>query len=223
MGRQPATACCAGGGEGPSTWYLSPPLCDVVGVAIGWAKWAPPKNPSPAQVWLGPKAPPPPLPAPEQRVDLMSLYPSAPGSHLLRVATAKDCPGLGRHPSPATEWLGPDRLTNVSPWSHGVYTDRLGYHHRDLRDVLPPMTQLRYVQAAVDTAVAERYFHLEGAPSSSNWVDSRRILGLKLPTERHAHGYALREVWNPPAREASAATTVLERTAETTITNLTRT
>ena len=91
------------------------------------------------------------------------------------------------------------------------------------------MALLMVVPAAVVTTSAERYFHVDGAPSSIKWTDSRRILGLKLPTESHAHGYALLEVWSKTAagptepeitprelaREASAATTALEPITET--------
>jgi len=148
----------------------------------------------------------------------MSLYPSAPGSYLLRIATAKGCPGLGREQG----------LTLMTMRAE-LYNARLGYHFRDLRDIFPPMALLLVVPAAVATTDAERYFHVAGAPSSIKWTDSRRILGLKLPAERHAHGYALLEVWSQTAagptepeitprelaREASAATTVLEPITET--------
>ena len=55
-------------------------------------------------------------------VDLMDVYPSAPGSNLLRVATAKGCPGLGRQQGLTLTTMRAD-----------IDNDRLGYHCRDLR------------------------------------------------------------------------------------------
>ena len=90
----------------------------------------------------------------------------------------------------------------------------LGFHPRDLRDIFPPLALLMVVPAAVATPDAERYFHVEGAPSGLKYTDSRRILALKLPSERHAHGYAVQKVWSETARqlarEASVASTVLD-------------
>ena len=80
------------------------------------------------------------------------------------------------------------------------------------------MAILKIVPAAVVTTDAERYFHVDGAPSGLKYTDSRRILALKLPTERHAHNYAVTEVWSETARqlarEASVASTVLDPISE---------
>ena len=95
-----------------------------------------------------------------------------------------------------------------------MYTARSGWHYLNLSTALPPMALLKAVPAAVVTTDAERYFHVEGAPSGLKYTDSRRILALKLPCERQAHGYALQEVWSDTARqlarEASVASTVLD-------------
>ena len=94
-----------------------------------------------------------------------------------------------------------------------MYSARCGWHYLSLSAALPPMVILKAVPAAVVTTDAARYFHVEGAPSRLKYTDSRRILALKLPSERHAHGYAVQEVWAETARqlarEASVAPTVL--------------
>ena len=99
-----------------------------------------------------------------------------------------------------------------------MYSARCGWHYLNLSAALPPMAILKAVPAAVVTTDAERYFHVEGAPSGLKYTDSRRILALKLPSERHAHGYALQEVWSDTARqlarEASVASTVLDPISE---------
>ena len=63
--------------------------------------------------------------------------------------------------------------------------------HDDLRRTLPSLRSLASCPVAVATVVAERYFHVIGAPSEYAWTDSRMILGLQLPAERHAHGYSI--------------------------------
>ena len=94
-----------------------------------------------------------------------------------------------------------------------MFSARCGWHYLRLSAALPPMALLKGVPAAVVTTDAERYFHVEGAPSGLKYTDSRRILALKLPSERHAHGYAVQEVWaetaRQRAREASVAPTVM--------------
>ena len=94
----------------------------------------------------------------------------------------------------------------------------MGWHYHNLSAVLPPMALLKAIPAAVVTTDAERYFHVEGAPSGLQYTDSRRSLALKLPSERHAHSYAQQEVWCDTARrlarEASVASTVLDPISE---------
>ena len=94
-----------------------------------------------------------------------------------------------------------------------MYNASCGWHYLNLGTALPPMVILKAVPAAVVTTDAERYFHVVGAPSGLKYTDSRLILSLKLPSERHAHGYAVQEVWaetaRQRAREASVAPTVL--------------
>ena len=122
-------------------------------------------------------------------------------------ATAQRCPGLGR--GSGLVWTT-QRIDD--------YSCRIGWNYRNLSAVLPPMAILKAVPAAVVTTDAERYFHVDGAPSGLKYTDSRRILALKLPTERHAHNYALVEVWSETARqlarEASVASTVLDPVSE---------
>ena len=99
-----------------------------------------------------------------------------------------------------------------------MYNARIRWHYLNLAAALPPIAILKAVPAAVVTTDAERYFHVEGAPSGRKYTDSRLILALKLPSERHAHGYALQEVWSETARqlarEASFTSTVLDPISE---------
>ena len=99
-----------------------------------------------------------------------------------------------------------------------MYSARCGWHYLSLSAALPPMVILKAVPAAVVTTDAERYFHVVGAPSGLKYTDSRLILSLKLPSERHAHGYAVQEVWaetaRQRAREASVAPTVMSSISE---------
>ena len=130
----------------------------------------------------------------------------------------ESCPGLGRNPGLS---LSPvHRVTTYNP--------SLGYHHIDLRLAFPPMAFLTVVPAAVVTSEADRYFFLDGGRPHDMWTDSRRILGLKLPAERRAIGYAESELWfnivaattEPEtiprllAREVSAATTAIDPSTE---------
>ena len=128
--------------------------------------------------------------------------------HLLLPATAERCPGLGRG----------ERGLVWATQRIDEFSARFGWHYRNLSTVLPPMALLKAVPVAVITTDAERYFHVDGAPSGLKYTDSRRILALKLPTERHAHNYALVEVWSETARrlarEASVASTVLDPISE---------
>ena len=142
-------------------------------------------------------------------MDLASSAPGTPpGSHLLLPATPQRCPGLGRG----------ERGLLWATQRIDMFTARCGWHYLNLSAALPPMALLKAVPAAVVTTDAERYFHVEGAPSGLKYTDSRRILALKLPSERHAHGYAVQEVWSETARqlarEASVAPTVLDPISE---------
>lgn len=147
---------------------------------------------------------------------LRLAFPQAVGDLRLRESSSRTCPGLHRS---SGLWLTFVRVTR--------YSSRLGYHHLDLRLVFPPLALLKIIPAAVVMSEAERYFILDDPSPRGLWADSRTILGLKLPAERHALGYALAEFWSNPeltpepeltprslAREVSAATTAIDPTTE---------
>ena len=89
-----------------------------------------------------------------------------------------------------------------------MYNARNGWQYLNLAVALPPLAILKAVPAAVVTTDAERYFHVLGAPSGFKYTDSRLILAMKLPSERHAHNYALQEVWGEAARQRAREASV---------------
>ena len=142
----------------------------------------------------------------------MDLFSSAPGTpplhHLFLPANTVFCPGLGRG----------ERGLLWTTRRIQIYNARNGWQYLNLAVALPPLAILKAVPAAVVTTDAERYFHVVGAPSGLKYTDSRLILSLKLPSERHAHLYAVGEVWaetaRQRAREASVAPTVMSSISE---------
>jgi hypothetical protein len=186
-------------------WAAPPGLPPPVGLP------PPPSKASVAKVTFAPGPAPRNGPSPAYAAYFRRRFPTAPGSHLMVPSSSVNCPGL-----PYDSLLELCCRERVS-----TYTAQRGWNSKCLTLVFPPMELFTRVPAAVATIEADRYFFIAGGIGAARWQDSRNFIALKLPAERHAVNYAMREMHRlidaqqfttsrALLREASVATTQID-------------